>query len=221
MSADPIQHTKIHYAWIIAGVTFLVLLATAGVRATPSVLIVPLEREFGWTRATISGAVAVNIALFGIIGPFAASLMNRFGLRKVVLAAVGLLAIAVAASSLIRQSWQLFLCWGVLVGAGTGVTSLVLAAIVVNRWFEQRRNGTHEGPCFILAGAGMCNGVRILHHLSANTGARQHALGRISRTRLPRVQTGRGRKVRFHLRGEGAGAGHNSHIEWIQCACGT
>jgi predicted MFS family arabinose efflux permease len=137
--SDQGKQTKMHYAWIVAGVTFLVLLATAGVRATPSILIVPLEHEFGWTRAMISGAIAVNIALFGIIGPFAASLMSRFGLRKVVLAAVGLLAVAVAASSLIRECWQLFLCWGLLVGAGTGVTSLVLAAIVVNRWFEQRR----------------------------------------------------------------------------------
>ncbi len=130
---------RLHYAWIVAGVTFLVLLATAGIRATPGIFIVPLEQEFGWTRATISAAIAVNIALFGIIGPFAASLMSRYGLRRIVLMAVALLAVAVAASSLMRQPWQLFLCWGLLVGTGTGVTSLVLAAIVVNRWFEQRR----------------------------------------------------------------------------------
>ena len=130
---------KLHYAWIVAAVTFVVLIATAGIRATPGILIVPLEEEFGWTRAIISGAIAVNIALFGIIGPFAASLMVRYGLRRVVLTAVAVLAFAVAASSLIRQPWQLFLCWGLLVGTGTGVTSLVLAAVVVNRWFEQRR----------------------------------------------------------------------------------
>ena len=130
---------RLHYAWVIAGVTFLVLLSTAGIRATPSIFIVPLEHEFGWTRAAISGAIAVNIALFGIIGPFAASLMSRYGLRRIVLMALALLAIAIGASTFMRQPWQLFLCWGVLVGTGTGVTSLVLAAIVVNRWFEQRR----------------------------------------------------------------------------------
>ncbi len=129
----------LHYAWIVASVTFLVLLATAGIRATPGILIVPLEQEFGWTRATISAAIAINIALFGIIGPFAASLMARYGLRRIVLTAVGLLAVAVAGSSLIRQPWQLVLCWGILVGTGTGVTSLVLAAVVVNRWFVQQR----------------------------------------------------------------------------------
>ena len=115
------------------------LLATAGIRATPGILIVPLEQEFGWTRATISAAIAINIALFGIIGPFAAALMARYGLRRIVLTAVGLLAVAVAGSSLIRQPWQLVLCWGILVGTGTGVTSLVLAAVVVNRWFVQQR----------------------------------------------------------------------------------
>lgn len=137
MSAQ--QSRKVHYAWIVAAVTFLVLLATAGIRATPGVLIVPLEQEFGWTRAAISGAIAINIALFGIIGPFAASFMSRYGLRRVVLGALALLAVAVAGSSLMRHQWQLVLCWGLLVGTGTGVTSLVLAAVVVNRWFEQQR----------------------------------------------------------------------------------
>jgi len=93
------EKLKLHYAWIVAGVTFLILLVTAGVRATPSILIVPLEHEFGWTTAAISGAIAVNIALFGIIGPFAASFMARYGLRKIVLLALALLAFAVALSS--------------------------------------------------------------------------------------------------------------------------
>ena len=128
-----------HYAWVIAAVTFLILLATAGVRATPSVLIVPLEHEFGWTRAAISFAIAINIALFGIIGPFAASLMNRYGLRRIVLCALALLSVAVGGSAMMHAQWQLILFWGVLVGSGTGVTALVLAAIVVNRWFEERR----------------------------------------------------------------------------------
>ena len=87
---------RLHYAWVVAAVTFVVLLITAGVRATPGVLMVPLESEFGWSRATISVAVAINIALFGLIGPFAASVMNRWGLRRVVLAALALLAVSVA-----------------------------------------------------------------------------------------------------------------------------
>jgi sugar phosphate permease len=130
---------KLHYAWIVAGVTFFVLLATAGVRATPAILMVPLEHEFGWSPAAISVAIAINIALFGLIGPFAASFIDRYGLRRMVLGALALLTTGVALSSRMHAQWQLTLFWGVLVGAGTGVTAMVLAAIVVNRWFEERR----------------------------------------------------------------------------------
>src|SRR3954466_13048421 len=107
---------RVHYAWIVAGVTFIVLLMTAGVRATPGVLMVPLEEEFGWSRAAISGAVAINIALFGVIGPFAASVMGRGGLRRVILGALALLAVSVALTTAMQREWQLTLLWGVLVG---------------------------------------------------------------------------------------------------------
>jgi len=130
---------RLHYAWIIAAVTFVVLLITAGVRATPGVLMVPLETEFGWSRSAISAAVAINIALFGLIGPFAASVIDRWGLRRTVAAALALLSSSVALSTGMHAQWQLMLLWGVLVGTGTGVTSMVLAAIVATRWFEARR----------------------------------------------------------------------------------
>jgi len=142
-SADPSPvlptSPRIHYAWIVAAVTFVVLLVTAGIRATPGVLMVPLESEFGWNRTIISAAVAINIALFGLIGPFAASVMDRWGLRRVILAAVALLAASVALTTMMRTAWQLTLLWGVLVGTGTGVTSMVLAAVVATRWFDERR----------------------------------------------------------------------------------
>jgi sugar phosphate permease len=130
---------KIHYAWVIAVVTFVILIVTSGVRATPGVLMVPLETEFGWSRTAISAAVAINIALYGLIGPFAASLMDRWGLRRIVLAAIALLSLSVALTTQMRTQWQLTLLWGVLVGSGTGVTALVLAAVIANRWFDERR----------------------------------------------------------------------------------
>ena len=92
-----VPRPRLHYAWVVALVTFLVLLITAGIRATPGLLMVPLESEFGWSRAVISAAVAINIALFGLIGPFAASAMDRWGVRRLVLAALALLAISVGA----------------------------------------------------------------------------------------------------------------------------
>ena len=139
MPPPPATPPRLHYAWVVAGVTFLVLLVTAGVRATPGILMVPLESEFGWSRTAISGAIAINIALFGLIGPFAASVMSRVGLRRVILCALALLAGAVALSTQMRSEWHLVLIWGLLVGAGTGVTSMVLAAVVATRWFDERR----------------------------------------------------------------------------------
>src|SRR4026208_1084550 len=99
---NPAASPRLHYAWIVAAVTFLVLLVTAGIRATPGVLMVPLETEFGWRRAAVSGAVAINIALFGLIGPFAASVIDRWGLRRVVLGAVALLCASVALTTFMQ-----------------------------------------------------------------------------------------------------------------------
>jgi len=128
-----------HPAWIVLAVTFFALLAGAGIRATPSVLIVPLEEEFGWTRSTISLAISLNIFLYGLMGPFAGGLMQRLGIRRTTLGALGLLATGVALATQVTRPWQLVLVWGLLVGAGSGMVALVLGATVVNRWFTARR----------------------------------------------------------------------------------
>jgi predicted MFS family arabinose efflux permease len=133
------RQRRIHYGWIVAAVTFVVLLSSAGVRATPSILIVPLEREFGWTRATISLAISINLILYGLMGPFAAALMQRLGVRTTVLLSAATLVTGVTLTPLVRAPWQLVLLWGVVVGIGTGMTALVLGATVVNRWFAERR----------------------------------------------------------------------------------
>ncbi len=130
---------KLHPAFVVAGAVFVVLLCAAAVRATPSILIVPLEREFGWSRALLSSAVSVNLVLYGLVGPFAAALMERFGIRRTVLVSLALICAGVALTSQMRSSWQLVLCWGILVGLGTGTTAMVLGATVVNRWFFSRR----------------------------------------------------------------------------------
>jgi MFS family permease len=128
-----------HYAWIVLGVTFLALLVGAGIRATPSVLIVPLEEEFGWSRSAISFAISINILLYGLMGPFAAALMQRLGIRRTTIGALALLAVGVTLSTHVTEQWQLVLSWGVLVGLGSGMVALVLGATVVNRWFTARR----------------------------------------------------------------------------------
>jgi sugar phosphate permease len=128
-----------HYAWIVLAVTFFVLLAGAGIRATPSVLIVPLEEEFGWTRSTISLAISFNIFLYGLMGPFAGGLMQRLGIRRTSIGALALLAVGVTLATQVTRPWQLVVVWGLVVGAGSGMVALVLGATVVNRWFVERR----------------------------------------------------------------------------------
>ncbi|MDB5888755.1 MAG: transporter [Rhodocyclales bacterium] len=130
---------RFHYAWVAVALTFLVMLITAGTRATPSVMMVPLEQAFGWDRATVSLALSINLALFGLMGPFAAAAMERFGLRTTVLTALSVLCAGIALSSLMRHSWQMWLLWGVVVGCATGATSMTLGATVVSRWFVARR----------------------------------------------------------------------------------
>jgi sugar phosphate permease len=167
--------SRFHYAWVVAAVTFLVLLIAAGVRATPGVLMVPLETEFGWTRAAISAAVAINIALFGAIGPFAAALMDRWGVRRLVLCALALLTCAVALTTQMKTQWQLTLLWGILVGSGTGVTGMVLAAVVTNRWFETRR-GVVLGALAAANATGQLIFLPILARLVESSGWRSAAL---------------------------------------------
>ncbi|HSR22176.1 MAG TPA: MFS transporter, partial [Candidatus Eisenbacteria bacterium] len=131
--------SRLHYAWVVFGVTFFTLLAAAGLRSMPGVLIVPLEQEFHWSRATISVAVSINLLLFGLCGPFAAAFMNRFGVRRVLVCALLLIATGVGLTPVMRQPWQLYLLWGVVVGTGTGAMAGVLATTVANRWFVARR----------------------------------------------------------------------------------
>ncbi len=131
--------TKMHYAWIIAALTFAVLFLGAGVRAAPGVLIVPLESEFHWSRATISLAIGINLLLYGLVGPFAAALMDRFGVRRTMSLALALTAAAVALTAAMREAWQMVLLWGLVVGAGTGVIGSYLSAYMAARWFRVRQ----------------------------------------------------------------------------------
>jgi sugar phosphate permease len=125
--------------WFIVGLTFLAMLVAAGIRSAPGVLMLGMERDLGWSATTISTAVAINIVLFGLMGPFAAALMQRIGVRLTLVIGLGIIALASVASARIATPAQLMLTWGVGVGVGVGMIGLVVAATVATRWFVARR----------------------------------------------------------------------------------
>ncbi|WP_237720014.1 MFS transporter [Streptomyces xiaopingdaonensis] len=133
------RRPRIHRAWWVAFVAFVALVGAAGFRATPGVFIEPLHAEFGWSRGTISAAVSLNVLLYGLTSPFAAALMDRYGIRRVVAAALLLVSAGSGLTVLMAYSWQLLLLWGLLVGVGTGSMALAFAATVTSRWFVARR----------------------------------------------------------------------------------
>lgn len=128
-----------YYGWIILAISFLTTLTSAGIRAAPTVLIHPLEAEFGWSRALISSGISVNLLLFGVAAPISGWLLDRFGPRRVMMGSLSLLVLGVTATTFMREFWHFVLLWGVVVGLGAGGVGSVLSATVANRWFVARR----------------------------------------------------------------------------------
>ena len=137
--APALARRGIHYGWVMAGVTFLTMLATAACMGLPGVLIVPLQTEFHWDTGAISGPLALRLVLFGLIGPFAAAVMQRYGVRQVACVALVLLVAGLGLATTMTSIRELWMYWGLVVGLGTGMTAMVLAATVANRWFVARR----------------------------------------------------------------------------------
>ena len=160
---------KIHPGWIAVTVTFFTLMASAGYRSAPSVLIVPLEDAFGWSRSQISLAVSINVLLFGLVAPFAAALMERFTVRKVVMSALTVVAISSTSTIFMTQPWHLWALWGVGVGVGTGSMALVFAATIANRWFVARK-GIVIGALTAATASGQLVFLPMLSYFAINYG---------------------------------------------------
>jgi predicted MFS family arabinose efflux permease len=137
--APALARRGIHYGWAVVAVTFLTMLGTAAAMGMPGVLLLPLKGEFGWDLGEISGALALRLLLYGLVAPFAAALMLRYGMRTVVASALGVIVVGLALATQMTMLWELWLTWGLMIGLATGVTANVLGATVANRWFAQRR----------------------------------------------------------------------------------
>lgn len=175
ITPTPTRTPKPHRAWPVAAAALITLVAAAGFRATPGVLLDPLHAEFGWPRGTIASAVSVNLLLYGLTAPFAAALMERFGIRRVVSAALVIVAVGSGATVFMTASWQLVLCWGVLIGLGTGSLALAFVATITNRWFVR-----HRGLVTGVLTAGQATGnlifLPVLAHLAMAHGWRSAAV---------------------------------------------
>ncbi|MEI2765982.1 MAG: MFS transporter [Dermatophilaceae bacterium] len=136
---DTARRHRVHRAWWVALAVLGAMVAAAGFRSSTGALIEPLEREFGWSRTTTSGAVTVNLVVYGLTAPFAAAIMERFGIRRTVAGALVLVSVGSGLTTVMTAPWQLWALWGGAVGIGTGAMALVLGSIVANRWFVARR----------------------------------------------------------------------------------
>ena len=171
----PAPKRRIHPAWIVAAVAFLALVGAAGFRAAPGVLMVPLQSEFGWSTTVLSAAVSINLVLFGLTAPFAAALMERFGVRVVTSVALVLIGAGSALTVLVTESWQILLTWGLLIGLGTGSMALVFAATIANTWFVKSR-GLVIGILTAGSAAGQLVFLPFIAALAQDPGWRQASL---------------------------------------------
>src|SRR5262245_13434053 len=156
-SSSPGGVTRLHYAWVVLATSTLVLLASGGVRAAIGVFVKPLESEFGWSRTTLSFAVAMSIALYGLTGPFVGRLADRWGPRWVLTGGVTLVGIGTLAGAGVSQFWQFFVAVGLIAAIGSSATAAPVAATVATRWFDR-----HRGLVLGINGAGMAAGQLVV-----------------------------------------------------------
>lgn len=171
MQSSASSPAKFFYGWVVVLVTFVALLVSAGIRSMPSIFMVPFETEFGWERSGISGVISIGIFLYGLVGPFSAALLAKFGVRRMMVSALAVLAGSLAVTPLMTHLWQYQLLWGLVSGLATGMIANVLGVTVASRWFVQRR-GLVVGILTASAATGQLLFMPLLAHITVNQGWR-------------------------------------------------
>ncbi|MCQ8118762.1 MFS transporter [Methylomonas sp. WSC-7] len=144
---------SVHYAWVVLAVTFLCLFVASALRSVPGIIMLSLEQEFAWHRETISGAISLNLLLFGLAGPFLGRLMDLYGAKRISVITLILSVAGAGGSVFMQESWQMYLFWGLLIGAGSGGTSMIMGSALINRWFHK-----HRGLALGILGAAFSSG---------------------------------------------------------------
>ncbi len=166
---------SVHYAWVVLAVTFLCLFVASALRSVPGIIMISLEQEFNWNRETISGAISLNLLLFGLAGPFLGRLMDLYGAKKMSVITLILSVLGAAGSVFMQESWQMYLFWGLLIGAGSGGTSMIMGSALINRWFHK-----HRGLALGILGAAFSSGqlvfTPVLMHINVHEGWRAATL---------------------------------------------
>ncbi|WP_240417680.1 MFS transporter [Paenibacillus periandrae] len=134
-----LKSSKVYYGWVVVLITFVTLLVSAGIRSMPSILMLPFEKEFGWSRGGISSVISMGIFLYGLVGPFSAAFLQKFGIRRVMVASLAVLAGSLLITPYMTALWQFELLWGLVAGLSTGMMANVLGVTVTNQWFVKRK----------------------------------------------------------------------------------
>lgn len=163
--------SRLHYGWVIFVTAFVTLVGAAGFRSAAGVLVDPLRDEFGWSRSTVGAAVSINVILFGLMGPFAAALQLRFGLRRVTMTALVVISLGALATTQMTSPIHLYLLWGVVIGAGSGCMATVFASTVASRWFVAHR-GLVTGALTAASASGQLVFLPVLTNLADDHGWR-------------------------------------------------
>jgi MFS family permease len=149
---DKAPKAKYRYGHVIAASCFVIQAVGIGTYLSYGVLFNPLIDEFGWSRASISGAASLAFLLMGVLGIGVGRLNDRFGPRILMTVSGVFFGLGYFLMSQLEAIWQLYLFFGIIFGIGLSTVD-VIALSTIARWFVRKR-GIVTGIVKVGTGAG-------------------------------------------------------------------